>query len=77
MGFDPNGFPIGQNVTVREMNYYVQITPSGRSEAGLKVIEVSRDHLILEDSVDGSRRSIPLYLIQEQAPLPVESSGAA
>jgi len=78
MGLDRKRFPIGQTVTVSAMNYYVQIAPSGKNEAGLKIIEVGRDHLELEDTVDGSRKSILLHLIQqEMAPLPVESSGAA
>jgi hypothetical protein len=78
MALDPNCFSIGQTVTVREMNYYMLIASSGTNGTGLKIIEVGREHLILEDSVDGSRRSIPLYLIQqEMAPRPVESTRAA
>jgi hypothetical protein len=77
MGIDPNSLQIGQTVTVREMNYGVQINPPGEGEAGLTVVEVGREHLVLDDAAGGSRRSIPLYLIHKPAPASVESSEAA
>jgi hypothetical protein len=77
MGIDPNCLQIGQTVTVRELNYGVEINPPGEDEAGLTVVEVGREHLVLDDAAGGSRRSIPLYLIHKPAPASVESSEAA
>lgn len=77
MGIDPNSLQIGQAVTVRELNYGVQINPPGEGEAGLTVVEVGREHLVLDDAAGGSRRSIPLYLIHKPALASVESSEAA
>jgi hypothetical protein len=76
MGMDPNSLQIGQAVAVREMSYGVQIIPPGEGEAGLTVVEVGREHLVLDDAA-GSRTSIPLYLIHKPAPAPVKSSEAA
>ena len=73
---DPNSLQIGQAVVVREMSYGVQIIPPGEGEAGLTVVEVGREHLVLDDAA-GSRMSIPLYLIHKPAPAPVKSSEAA
>jgi hypothetical protein len=69
MAIAPNHFLIGQTVTVRESSHGLQIAPSAQDEAGLTVIEVGADHLVLEDAADGSKRSIPLYLIQKPAPV--------
>ena len=76
MGMDPNSLQIGQAVAVREMSYGVQIIPPGEGEAGLTVVEVGREHLVLDDAASG-RTSIPLYLIHKPAPAPVKSSEAA
>jgi hypothetical protein len=65
MGLDPNGLQIGQTVTVQEMSYGVQIKLPEEGEAGLTVIEVGREHLVLDDAAGGVRKSIPLYLIHE------------
>ena len=77
MGIDPDSLQIGQAVTVRQMNYGVQIHPPGEGEAGLTVVEVGREHLVLDDAAGGSRRMIPLYLIHKPAPALVENSEAA
>ncbi len=77
MGLDPNGLQIGQTVTVQEMSYGMQINLPEEGEAGLTVVEVSREHLILDDSAAGIRKSIPLYLIHKEAPASVKSSEAA
>ena len=77
MGLDPNGLQIGQTVTVHELSYGVQIKLPEEGEAGLTVVEVGREHLVLDDAAGGSRRSIPLYLIHKPAPASVESSEAA
>lgn len=77
MGIDPSCLQIGQTVTVREMNYGVQINAPEEGEAGLTVVEVGREHLVLDDSAGGIRRSIPLYLIHKAAPPSVKSSEAA
>ena len=77
MGIDPNSLQIGQAVAVREMSYGVQIIPPGEGEAGLTVVEVGREHLVLDDAAGGSRISIPLYLIHKPAPAPIKSSEAA
>ena len=77
MYIDPNCLQIGQTVTVREMSYGVQINLPGQGEAGLTVVEVGREHLVLDDAAGGSRRSIPLYLIHKPPPASVKSSDAA
>ena len=77
MVIDPSSLQIGQAVAVREMNYGVQIHPPGEGEAGLTVVEVGREHLVLDDAAGGSRRSIPLYLIHKPARAPAKSSEAA
>ncbi len=68
MATAPNHFLIGQTVTVRELSYGIQIEPSATDEAGLTVIEVGAEHLVLQEAADGSKRSIPLYLIQKPVP---------
>ena len=63
MGIDPRNLHIGQTIAVKELNYGVQLYQPEANETGLTVVEVSREHLVLDDSADGSRRQIPLYLI--------------
>ena len=77
MCLDPNGLQIGQTVTVLEMSYGVQINLPGEGEVGLTIVEVGREHLVLDDAAGGSRRSIPLYLIHKPPPASVKSSEAA
>jgi hypothetical protein len=77
MGLDPNGLQIGQTVTVQEMNYGVQIKLPEEGETGLTVVEVGREHLVLDDLAGGIRKSIPLYLIHKEAPASVKNSEAA
>jgi hypothetical protein len=77
MGLDPNGLQIGQTVTVQEMNYGVQIKLPEEGEAGLTVVEVGREHLVLADAAGGVRKSIPLFLIHKEAPASVKGSEAA
>ena len=77
MGLDPNGLQIGQTVTVQEMSYGVQINLPEEGEAELTVVEVGREHLVLDDSAGGIRKSIPLYLIHKETPASVKSSETA
>lgn len=76
MGLDPKCLHIGQAVTVRELNYGVQITPPREGEAGLTVLAVDQEHLVLDDGAGGTR-SIPVYLIQKQTPTEGTSHEAA
>lgn len=75
MGLDPKSLHVGQTVTVREMNYGVQIHPPREGETGLTVLTIGREHLVLDDATGGTR-SIPLYLIQKAASTGVTSSVA-
>lgn len=72
MCIDPTGLQVGQTVTVQEMNYGVQINAAQEGKAALTVVEVGREHLLLDDSAGGMRMSIPLYLIHKGA-APVKS----
>jgi hypothetical protein len=67
MGLDPNGLQIGQIVTIQERIFGVQIKLPEEGEAGLTVVEVGREHLVLDDVAGGIRKSIPLYLIHKEA----------
>ncbi|HEY7427527.1 MAG TPA: hypothetical protein VH682_25060 [Gemmataceae bacterium] len=75
MGVDPRSLQIGQAIVVKELNFGVQINLCGDGEAGLTVVEVSPEHLVLDDA-DGGTRRIPLYLINKSAPVPVEDRAA-
>ena len=77
MGLDPNGLQIGQTVTVEEMSYGLQINLPREGEEGLTVVEVGREHLVLDDVAGGIRKSIPLYLIHKEAPASIKSPEAA
>jgi hypothetical protein len=77
MGLDPNGLQIGQTVTVQEMSFGVLIKLPEEGEAGLTVVEVGREHLVLDDSAGGIRKTIPRYLIHKETPASVKSSEAA
>lgn len=76
MGLDPKCLHIGQTVTVRDLNYGVQINPSPEGETGLTVLAVDQEQLVLGDETGGTR-SIPVYLIQKPSPTGVGSSEAA
>ena len=77
MVVDPRSLQVGQAVVVKEMNFGVLITLCGDGEAGLTVVEVGSEHLLLDDATEGSTRRIPLYLINKSAPVPVEDREAA
>jgi hypothetical protein len=70
MSIDPKSLRVGQAVAVREMHYGVQLDPPAAGEAGLTVLQVGPEQLVLDDAAGGSRRSIPLYLIHKPAPAP-------
>jgi hypothetical protein len=76
MGLDPKCLHVGQMVTVREMNYGVQIQPAREGEMGMTVRAIGAEHLVLEDA-EGGIRSIPRYLIHKAASPGVASSEAA
>ncbi len=73
MGIDPKGLYIGQTVTVQELSYGVLINLPQEGKVGLTVVEVGREHLLLDDSAGGTRMSIPLYLIHKEVPASVKS----
>ena len=77
MGVDLRSLQVGQAIVVRELNFGVQINLCGDGEAGLTVVEVGPEHLVLDDAAGGSTRCIPLYLINKSAPVPVEDRAAA
>ena len=77
MGVDPRSLQVGQAIAVTELNFGVQINLCGDGEAGLTVIEVSSEHLVLDDAAGGSTRHIPLYLINKSAPAVGEDRPAA
>jgi hypothetical protein len=76
MGLDPQCLYVGQTVTVRELNYGVQIDQAREGEMGLSVLTIDREHLVLDDAAGGTW-SIPVYLIQKPTPSRVKSSEAA
>ena len=76
MGLDPQCLNVGQTVTVRELNYGVQIDLAREGEMGLNVRTIDREHLVLDDAA-GSTWSIPVYLIQKPTAPRVESPEAA
>jgi hypothetical protein len=77
MGVDPRSLQVGQAVVVKEMNFGVQINLSGDGEAGLTVVAVHAEYLVLADAADESTRRIPLYLINKSAPVIVENQDLA
>ena len=76
MGLDPQCLHVGQTVTVRELNYGVQIDQAREGEMGLNVLSIDRELLVLDDAA-GSTWSIPVYLIQKPTPSRVNSPEAA
>lgn len=76
MGFDPQCLHVGQTVTVRELNYGVQIDPAREGEMGLNVLSIDHEHLVLDDAAGGTW-SIPVYLIQKHIASRVKSPEAA
>lgn len=76
MGLDPQSLHVGQTVTVRELNFGVQIDPAREGEMGLNVLAIDREHLVLVDATGGTR-SIPVFLIQKPTLPRVESPEAA
>ena len=76
MGLGPQCLHVGQTVTVRELNYGVQIDLVREGEMGLNVLTIDRELLVLDDAAGGTG-SIPVYLIQKPTPPSMESSEAA
>jgi hypothetical protein len=76
MGLDPQCLQVGQTVTVRELNYGVQIDQVREGEMGLSVLTIDREHLVLVDEAGGTC-SIPVYLIQRTTPPSLKSPEAA
>jgi len=72
MVIDPKSLQIGQTIVVKELHYGVLLNPPGEGEAGLTVVEMGHDHLLLDDAANGSTRRIPLYLIHKSAPVHIE-----
>jgi hypothetical protein len=65
MALDTGGLRAGQAVAVRELPFGCEIEAPADGEAGLAVVEVGPEHLVLENPSSGSRTSIPLYLIRK------------
>jgi hypothetical protein len=76
MGLDSQCLYVGQTVTIRELNFGVQIDPAREGEMGLNVLSIDREYLVLDDAAGGTR-SIPVYLIQKPTPSKVKSPEAA
>jgi hypothetical protein len=77
MGVDLRSLQIGQMVTVKEMNFGLQINLPGEGEIGLAVVEITPDYLVLHDAAGDSQRRIPLYLLNKSSHVPVENRAAA
>jgi hypothetical protein len=77
MGVDLRSLQIGQVVTVKELNFGLQLNLPSEGESGLAVVEITPDYLVLEDAAGGSQRRIPLYLLNKSTPVPVENRSAA
>ncbi len=76
MGLDPECLHVGQAVTVRELNFGLQIDPVREGEMGLNVLSIDHEHVVLDDA-GGGTWSIPVYLIQKPTPSRVKSPEAA
>ena len=74
MAVDPRTLQIGQIVAVKELNFGVQINLTSAGESGVTVVEIGSEHLVLDDTVTGSRRQIPLYLINKSIPIAVATT---
>lgn len=77
MGVDPKTLQIGQLVTLREMNFGLQINLPGEGETGLTVVELTPEYLVLDDVAGQSQRRIPLYLLGKSTHVPIENRPAA
>jgi hypothetical protein len=60
---------MGQTVRLDEVAWGFQITVLPADQAGLRVVAVGTDFVVLDDEQGGVRRRIPAHLIK-QAPTP-------
>jgi hypothetical protein len=74
---DPRSLQAGQKVTVREALFGLQVRPAADGEAGLTVVGVGPDHLVLDDAATGARTRVPLWLVNKSAQAPAAGSEAA
>ena len=74
---DPMSLQAGQKVTVREALFGLQVTPAADGEAGLTVVGVGPDHLVLDDPATGARTRVPLWLVNKSAQAPAAGPEAA
>src|SRR4051794_27711065 len=74
---DPRSLQAGQKVTVRDAHFGVQVTPAADGEAGLTVVQVGPDHLVLDDAATDVRTRVPLWLVNKSAQAPAAGPEAA
>jgi hypothetical protein len=74
---DPRSLQAGQKVTVREALFGLQVRPAADGEAGLTVVGVGPDHLVLDDAATGIRARVPLWLVNKSAQAPASGPEAA
>ena len=73
---DPRSLQAGQKVTVKDALFGLLVTPAADGEAGLTVVGVEPDHLVLDDAA-GVRTRVPLWLVNKSAQPPAAGPAAA
>ena len=76
MMLDPRSLQAGQKVTVQDALFGLLVTPAADGEAGLTVVGVEPDHLVLDDAA-GVRTRVPLWLVNKSAQPPAAGPAAA
>jgi hypothetical protein len=77
MTTDPGALQAGQKVTVKDAHFGIQVTPAADGEAGLTVVRVGPDCLVLDDASTGVRTRVPLWLVNKSAQAPAAGPSAA
>ena len=77
MMLDPRSLQAGQKVTVQDALFGLLVMPAADGEAGLTVVGVGPDHLVLDDAATGARTRVPLWLVNKSAQAPAAGSEAA
>ena len=77
MTFDPRSLQAGQKVTVKDALFGLRVRPAADGEAGLTVVGVEPDHLVLDDAATGARTRVPLWLVNKSAQAPASGPEAA
>ena len=77
MMLDPRSLQAGQKVTVQDALFGLRVRPAADGEAGLTVVGVGPDHLVLDDAATGARTRVPLWLVNKSAQPPAAGPAAA